>query len=63
MLIYNPKISVSPITTHLPVKYISKNLTSKKIINNVLEINKFYKLKLRKKPNFAVLGLTLIVKL
>ena len=32
MLIYNSKISVSPITTHLPVKYIAKNLTSKKII-------------------------------
>ena len=57
MLIYNPKISVSPITTHLPLKLVSKNLNSKKIINNILEINKFYKLKLRKKANFAVLGL------
>ena len=57
MLIYNPKISVSPITTHLPIKYVSKNLSSKKIINNILEINKFYKFKLGKKPCFAVLGL------
>ena len=57
MLIYNSKISVSPITTHLPVKYIAKNLTSKKIINNVLEISNFYKSKLKKKPNIAVLGL------
>ena len=57
MLIYNSKISVSPITTHLPIKYVAKNLNSKKIINNVLEINKFYKLKLNKRPKFAVLGL------
>ena len=57
MLIYNSKISVSPVTTHLPVKFIAKNLTSKKIINNILEINNFYKSKLKKKPNIAVLGL------
>ena len=57
MLIYNPKISVSPITTHLPIKYVTKNLNKKKIINNVLEINKFYLKRLKKKPKFAVLGL------
>ena len=57
MLIYNPKISVSPITTHLPIKYVTKNLNKKKIINNVLEINKFYLKHLKKKPKFAVLGL------
>jgi 4-hydroxythreonine-4-phosphate dehydrogenase len=57
MLIYNPKISVSPITTHLPIKYVTKNLNKKKIINNVLEINKFYLKYLKKKPKFAVLGL------
>ena len=57
MLIYNPKISVSPITTHLPIKHVKKNLNKKKIINNVLEINKFYLKRLKKKPKFAVLGL------
>jgi len=57
MLIYNPKISVSPITTHLPIKHVTKNLNKKKIINNVLEINKFYLKRLKKKPKFAVLGL------
>ena len=30
MLIYNNKLSVSPITTHLPIKYVSKNLNKKK---------------------------------
>ena len=57
MLIYNSKISVSPVTTHLPIKFVTKNLNKNKIINNVLEINKFYLKFLKKKPKFAVLGL------
>jgi len=32
-------------------------LKKKKIINNIIQINKFYKLKLKKKPYIAVLGL------
>ena len=28
MLIYNPKISVSPITTHLPIKYVAYAITA-----------------------------------
>ena len=48
MLIYNEKLSVSPITTHLPIKNVAKNITKKKIINSVLEINEFYK-KIKKK--------------
>jgi len=57
MLIYNEKISVSPITTHLPLKYVAKNITKKKIIDNVLEIKKFYENLLNKKPKIAILGL------
>ena len=57
MLIYNKKLSVSPITTHLPIKYVSKNLNKNKIINNVRSINNFYKKILKKKPRIAVLGL------
>jgi len=57
MLIYNSKISVSPVTTHLPIKYVTKNLNKNKIVNNVFEINKFYLKFLKKKPKFAVLGL------
>ena len=57
MLIYNDKISVSPVTTHLPLKYVSKNITKKKIINNAIEIKKFYENLLNKKPKFAILGL------
>tara|TARA_Y100000590_G_scaffold227095_1_gene256433 strand:- start:1683 stop:2636 length:954 start_codon:yes stop_codon:yes gene_type:complete len=57
MLIYNNKLSVSPITTHMPLKSVSKNISKKKIINNVIEIDKFYKIKLNRKPSIAVLGL------
>tara|TARA_B100000686_G_scaffold262261_1_gene275573 strand:+ start:370 stop:1344 length:975 start_codon:yes stop_codon:yes gene_type:complete len=57
MLIYNNKFSVSPITTHLPLKYVAKNITIKKIVHNVTEINKFYKKYLKKKISIAVLGL------
>ena len=57
MLIYNSKLSVSPITTHLPLKYVSKHISQKKIITNVLGISNFYKSNLKKNPKFAILGL------
>ena len=57
MLIYNPNFSVCPITTHLPINQVSKKLNKRKIINDVININNFYKKILKKKPKFAVLGL------
>ena len=57
MLIYNSKISVSPLTTHIPIKYVAKRITKTKIVNNVLNINKFYINILKKKARFAILGL------
>ncbi len=57
MLIYNEKISVSPITTHLPIKKVAKNINKKKIIQKVDLINNFYKNELKKKAQIAVLGL------
>ncbi len=57
MLIYNKNISVSPITTHLPIKYVSKNITKSKIIKNIRSINNFYKKIFKFKPRIAVLGL------
>ena len=57
MLIYNPIISVSPITTHLPIKDVAKKINKRDIISNVIEINKFYKEKLKKKPTIGILGL------
>ena len=57
MLIFNKKLAVSPITTHLPLKYVSKQITKEKIIQNVIKINNFYKKYIKKKINIAVLGL------
>ena len=57
MLIYNNNLSVSPLTTHIPLKYVSKHVKKKKIINNILKIDNFYKSKLKIKPRIAILGL------
>ena len=57
MLIYNKKISVSPLTTHIPLKNVTKFIKKKIIISKILKIKQFYNAKLRKDPNIAVLGL------
>ena len=57
MLIYNKTLSVSPITTHLPIKYVSKNINKSKIIKKIKSINNFFVKNLKKKPKIAVLGL------
>ena len=57
MLIYNKKLSVCPITTHIPLKKVYKKISSKLILKKILIINKFYKNKLSKIPKFAVTGL------
>ena len=57
MLIYNKKLSVSPITTHIPLSQVSKKINQYKIVEKVKIINNFYKKFLNKKPNFAILGL------
>ncbi len=57
MLIYNKNIAVSPLTTHIPIKNVSKFIKKKKIISNVIKIDNFYKSKLKVKPNIAILGL------
>jgi len=57
MLIYNDKLSVSPLTTHLPLKLVPKMITQKKIINQVKLIKQFYKKKIKKIPLIAITGL------
>ena len=57
MLIYNNNLSVSPLTTHLPLKNIFKKITIKKITKQVITINKFYKRFLNKIPKIAITGL------
>ena len=57
MLIYNKELSVCPVTTHIPLSQVNKNINQNKIIKKVKIINNFYKKILNKKPNFAILGL------
>ncbi len=57
MLIYNQNLSVSPITTHLPIKLVSKKITKKIIISKIKLIDSFYKKNLKTTPQIAVTGL------
>ena len=57
MLIYNKKLSVCPITTHLPLKRVSKKINKKLIIQKIKLINIFFKKYIKKKPNIAITGL------
>ena len=57
MLIKNDKLSVSPITTHINIKDISRKITKELIINKVKTIEFWYKKKLKKKAKMAILGL------
>ena len=57
MIIYNKKLSVCPITTHIPIKYISKKINKNEIINKVELISSFWKRKFNKKVKIAITGL------
>ena len=57
MLIYNETLSVCPITTHLPLKLVSKKINKKIILKNVSLVNTFYEEKFNIKPRIAILGL------
>ena len=57
MLIFNKSLSVSPITTHLPLKLVSKNINKKIIEEKILLIENFYKKIIGIKPKIAVTGL------
>ena len=57
MLIFNKKLSVSPITTHLPLKDVYKNISKQKIYTHINLITEFYKKNFKKNPKIAVTGL------
>ena len=57
MMIYNKFLSVVPVSTHIPIKNISKTLSIKLIEKKIITVNNFYRRSLRKKPKIAVLGL------
>tara|TARA_Y100000816_G_scaffold287701_1_gene270915 strand:- start:160 stop:1125 length:966 start_codon:yes stop_codon:yes gene_type:complete len=57
MLIYNKRLSVCPLTTHLPLKFVTKNIKPSLIQNKIELLENFYKKNLKIKPKIAVLGL------
>jgi 4-hydroxy-L-threonine phosphate dehydrogenase PdxA len=57
MIIYNSKLSVCPLTTHLPIKYVSKKISQLEIIDKVKLINNFWKEKFNKQIKIGVTGL------
>jgi len=57
MFLYNKKLSVVPITTHLKIKDISKNIKEKTIVKKVKTLLFYYQKLFNKKPKIAILGL------
>jgi len=57
MLIYNKSLAVCPVTTHVPIKYVSKKINKKTIVQKINLINKFYKKNLNFEPKIAITGL------
>ena len=57
MLIYNKNLSVCPITTHVPIKQVTKKITKENIKEKVKLIQKFYIKHFKYKPKIAILGL------
>ena len=57
MLIYNKKLSVCPLTTHLPINKVSKKINKNTIKEKIKLIDIFFKKYLKKKAKIAVTGL------
>ena len=57
MLIANDKFAVSPITTHLDIKDVAKNLSKNKIVLKIMTINKWFKKLIKRIPKIGILGL------
>ena len=57
MIIYNKKLSICPLTTHLPIKHVSKKINKIEIINKVKLIDNFWKEKFNKQPRIGITGL------
>ena len=57
MLIHNKHLSVSPITTHIDVKEISKKLKKNLIVNKIKTISSWFKKTKKINPKIGILGL------
>jgi len=57
MIIYNKSLSVCPLTTHLPIKLVTKKINKSEIKNKVKLINMFWKKRFNKKIKIGITGL------
>ena len=57
MLIYNKDLSVCPLTTHLPIKLVSKKINKNMIKEKIKLIDNFFRKYLKQKPHIAITGL------
>ena len=57
MFLFNKELSVSPITTHIPINKVAQKIKKRIIVNKISNINNFYKKFLGFKPRIAVTGL------
>ena len=57
MLLKGKKISVAPITTHIDLNRVSKNIKSKIILKKLLTLHSWFKNELNIYPKICVLGL------
>ena len=57
MLIYNKKLSVVPLTTHIDIKKVTNKINFNLIKIKIIALNKFYLKLFKKKPKIAILGL------
>tara|TARA_B100001029_G_C15045133_1_gene446542 strand:+ start:766 stop:1707 length:942 start_codon:yes stop_codon:yes gene_type:complete len=57
MLIYNKNLSVCPLTTHLPLSLVSKNISKKLINEKIHVIDNFYKKNFGFRPKVGITGL------
>jgi len=57
MMIYNQKLSVVPITTHIKLKKVASSLNQNLIYKKLITLNNDYKRLFKKKPKICLLGL------
>ena len=57
MLIYNKKLAVVPLTTHIKIKEVTNKINFKLIKTKIINLDKFYFKLFKKKPRIAILGL------
>ena len=57
MMIYNKKLSVVPLTTHLEIKNITSKIKGELIKTKIITLNTSYKKLFKKKAKIAILGL------